>query len=76
MGIPVLVYGRSGSGKSRSLLNFGEDEILLINVQRKPLPFRKKFRYVYSPQTDGKGRTRRTVLITAASRSSSCTSTS
>ena len=45
MGIPVIVYGKSGSGKSRSLKNFAEDEILHINVERKPLPFRKKFRY-------------------------------
>lgn len=46
MGIPVLIYGKSGSGKSRSLKNFAEDEIFLINVERKPLPFRKKFMYV------------------------------
>lgn len=46
MGVPVLVYGKSGSGKSRSLKNFAEDEILLINVEGKQLPFRKKFNYV------------------------------
>lgn len=46
MGIPVLVYGKSGSGKSRSLKNFGEKEITLINVESKPLPFRKKFEYI------------------------------
>ena len=45
MGIPVIIYGKSGSGKSRSLKNFAEDEILHINVERKPLPFRKKFKY-------------------------------
>lgn len=43
MGIPVLIIGKSGSGKSTSLRNFGEKEIGLINVSRKPLPFRKKF---------------------------------
>lgn len=32
MGECVIVYGKSGSGKSRSLLNFGEDEIFLVNV--------------------------------------------
>lgn len=47
MGMPVLIYGKSGSGKSRSLKNFGEDEIFLINVERKFLPFKKKFKYVY-----------------------------
>lgn len=46
MGVPVLIYGRSGTGKSRSLKNFVEDEITLINVERKTLPFRKKFKYV------------------------------
>lgn len=46
MGIPVLIYGRSGTGKSRSLKNFGEDEITLVNVEKKPLPFRKKFKYI------------------------------
>lgn len=45
MGIPVLIYGKSGSGKSRSLKNFGEDEILFVNVEGKLLPFRKKFKY-------------------------------
>ena len=47
MAIPVILYGKSGSGKSRSLKNFGEDEILLINVEGKPLPFKKKFKYTF-----------------------------
>ena len=47
MGECVIVYGKSGSGKSRSLLNFGEDEILLINTVNKRLPFRKKFKMEY-----------------------------
>ena len=46
MACPVLIYGKSGSGKSRSLKFFGEDEILLINVEGKELPFRNKFKYV------------------------------
>lgn len=45
MGEPVLIYGKSGSGKSRSLKEFGEDEILLVNVVSKRMPFSKKFRY-------------------------------
>lgn len=44
----VLLYGKSGSGKSRSLKNFEEDEILLINVEGKMMPFRKKFKYSMS----------------------------
>lgn len=46
MGIPVLIYGKSGSGKSRSMKYFKEDEILLVNVEGKTLPFRTKFKYV------------------------------
>ncbi len=43
MAIPVLIIGKSGSGKSTSLRNFGEKELALVNVIKKPLPFRKKF---------------------------------
>jgi len=42
MGIPVLVLGASGSGKSTSLRNFDVDEVGIFNVAGKPLPFRKK----------------------------------
>ena len=41
MGVPVLVLGASGSGKSASLRNFEPDEIGILNVASKPLPFRK-----------------------------------
>lgn len=46
MGIPVIIYGKSGAGKSRSLKFFGEDEILLFNIEGKQLPFRNNFKYV------------------------------
>lgn len=42
MGIPVLVLGASGSGKSTSIRNFEPDEVGIFNVAGKPLPFRKK----------------------------------
>ncbi|MCD8160936.1 MAG: hypothetical protein LUE61_07130 [Clostridiales bacterium] len=42
MGIPVLILGESGSGKSTSLRNFEPAEISIFNVASKPLPFRKK----------------------------------
>ena len=45
MGECVFVYGKSGSGKSRSLINFGEEEIFLVNTIGKRLPFRSKFKY-------------------------------
>lgn len=44
MGIPVMVMGASGSGKSTSLRNFDPDEIGIFNVAAKPLPFRKKMK--------------------------------
>ena len=47
MGEAVIIYGKSGTGKSRSLLNFGEEEILLVNTVNKRLPFPKKFKYEY-----------------------------
>lgn len=43
MGVPVIVYGKSGCGKSYSLKNFQKDEIVFFNTVNKPLPFRGKF---------------------------------
>lgn len=42
MAILVMVYGQSGTGKSTSLRNFSPEEVSIINVSGKPLPFRKK----------------------------------
>lgn len=38
--VPVLVIGKSGSGKSASLRNFKKGEIAIANVLGKPLPFK------------------------------------
>lgn len=43
MGLPVLILGFSGSGKTTSLRNFGEHELALVNVNGKYLPFRGHF---------------------------------
>lgn len=40
MSKPVLIMGKSGAGKSASLRNFAPDEIDIINVIGKELPFR------------------------------------
>ena len=40
MGIPILVLGESGTGKSASLRNFKPEEVGVVNVCGKPLPFR------------------------------------
>ena len=42
MGIPILIIGESGSGKTTSLRNFEPGEILVFSVANKPLSFRKK----------------------------------
>lgn len=38
--IPVLLYGKSGSGKTSSFRNYKNDEIAYINILDKPLPFK------------------------------------
>ena len=42
MGIPVMVLGESGTGKSASLRNFKKADVAVINVAGKPLPFRSE----------------------------------
>lgn len=48
MGIPVLILGESGTGKSASLRNFEASDLKVINVANKPLPFKNKFECVAS----------------------------
>jgi len=38
--VPVLLIGKSGSGKSTSLRNFKGEEVAVVNVLGKPLPFK------------------------------------
>ena len=42
MGIPVLILGESGIGKSASLRNFEPEDVSIFNVAAKPMPFRKR----------------------------------
>lgn len=42
MGIPVLVLGASGAGKSTAMRNLDPKEVGVFNVAGKPLPFKKK----------------------------------
>ena len=46
MGLPVMIMGESGSGKSASLRAFAPDEVGIINVSGKPLPFRSELKTV------------------------------
>ena len=40
MALPVLILGRSGSGKTYSLKNFTKDEVAVISVEKGRLPFK------------------------------------
>lgn len=44
MAVLVMVYGHSGSGKSASLRNFDPEQVAVINVLGKPLPFRSNMK--------------------------------
>ena len=44
MGLPVLILGESGSGKTTALRNFEPGEVGVIGVVGKPLPFRSKLK--------------------------------
>jgi len=38
--VPILLIGASGTGKSTSLRNFKREEVAVVNVLGKPLPFK------------------------------------
>ena len=52
MGIPVLILGESGSGKSASLRNLDPAKVGIFNVAGKPLPFRAKLPVVNNARYD------------------------
>ena len=47
--VPILLIGASGTGKSTSLRNFTRDEVAVVNVLGKPLPFKSDIK---APQCD------------------------
>lgn len=53
MAIPVLVIGRSGSGKTYSLKNFQPDEVGVISVEKGRLPFKSEIKTVRIPKDFG-----------------------
>lgn len=57
MAIPVLVIGRSGSGKTYSLKNFKADEVGVISVEKGRLPFKSDIKVMKVPKdpTQGEG---------------------
>lgn len=50
MALPVLVIGRSGSGKTFSLKNFSPDEVGVISVEKGRLPFRSEIKTIRVPK--------------------------
>lgn len=50
MSIPVLIIGKSGSGKTYSLKNFGPDEVGVISVEKGRLPFRSDIKTIRVPR--------------------------
>lgn len=49
MALPVLIIGRSGSGKTYSLKNFKPEEIGVISVEKGRLPFKSDIKTVKVP---------------------------
>lgn len=49
MGIPVLILGKTGSGKSTSMRNLKREDTRVLNVAGKPLPFRGKLPTLQRP---------------------------
>lgn len=53
MSTPVLVMGRSGSGKTYSIKNFKPDEVGVISVEKGRLPFKSEIKVVRIPEDFG-----------------------
>jgi len=53
MALPVLVEGRSGSGKTFALKNFKPDELGVISVEKGRLPFRSELKVIRIPKWNG-----------------------
>lgn len=66
MAIPVLIIGRSGSGKTYSLKNFKADEVGVISVEKGRLPFRSDIKVARVPKDPTGGEGRDAAVINAA----------
>lgn len=53
MALPVLVIGRSGSGKTYSLKEFKSNEVGIISVEKGRLPFKSDLKVVKIPNFKG-----------------------
>ena len=66
MAIPVLIIGRSGSGKTYSLKNFKEGEIGVISVEKGRLPFRSEIKVARVPKDPTGGEAKDAASLNAA----------
>ncbi len=66
MAIPVLIIGRSGSGKTYSLKNFREGEIGVISVEKGRLPFKSDIKVAKVPKDPTGGEARDAAQLNAA----------
>jgi len=67
MGLPVLIIGRSGSGKTYSLKNFSADEVGVISVEKGRLPFKSDIKVVKIPKSfDDQGQNQSYATLNAA----------
>lgn len=57
MAIPVLIMGRSGSGKTYSIKNFAPEEVGVISVEKGRLPFKTAIKTVRIPKYNDSSRT-------------------
>lgn len=50
MSLPVLIIGKSGSGKTYSLKNFSPEEVGIISVEKGRLPFKSDLKVIKIPK--------------------------
>ena len=66
MALPVLIIGRSGSGKTYSLKNFNPEDVGVISVEKGRLPFRSEIKTIKVPKDPTKGEARDAAQLNAA----------
>jgi hypothetical protein len=66
MAIPVLIIGRSGSGKTYSLKKFKSDEVGVISVEKGRLPFRSDIKVMKVPKDPTEGAAKDAASVNAA----------
>ena len=62
MGIPVVIIGESGSGKTYSIKNFDPGNVGILLCEKNRLPFQKKFKTFKVKETEGEQNGNRVVF--------------